>query len=706
MTERFELALERIKECAAEQFPLEAYDAYFKEVSGFLLELCQQYAQIAAGELDVAGTASKDVSHASGVAALLDKPVSENISENSPVAAGLSIKKLQMLNEKLYHAALPEQYESSFLNPACAVGKLGQEFGRLLSCLYAELRKGIVYAYEQKLELLTIRLELFLEVYSAFVYEMQENGTLPSYENIRQIGYWFISDYSDIETADRIRAQVCPEDNLYVDIIMNSDLSDLRYLYRYGVYISDNEMRIASYLNEQPEEKIQLMAHTYVEGYRKGFEMAGKDLSRKKTAGLYYHVGFERMMREAVKELRDLGLEPTVYRAWVDGAAFNRQYAFDHRDDMGLFWDKQLLHRMADVLKNAFEEVKEAAGAYAGPAVVEVFGEPPFAPVSKPECVSMSEEARKVFVEYRSQSGEITNQYIKGEERSFTIIAFPLPEIGEPFEEIFDEIIRINTLDYELYKNIQQHIIDALDEADYVEIKGMGANETDLCIKLHELKDKSKETNFENCVADVNIPVGEVFTSPVLTGTNGVLHVSRVFLNELEYQNLRMEFQDGMISAYSCTNFEAEADNRKYIKDNVLFRHDTLPMGEFAIGTNTTAYVTAEKYGIAHKLPILIAEKMGPHFAVGDTCYSHQEEVKMFNPDGKEVIARDNEVSLKRLTDGSKAYYNCHTDITIPYDELGSIVAVCADGSRISIIEQGRFVLPGCEMLNEPFEDA
>ena len=308
-------------------------------------------------------------------------------------------------------------------------------------------------------------------------------------------------------------------------------------------------------------------------------------------------------------------------------------------------------------------------------------------------------------MEYRSQNGEITNQYIKGEERSFTIIAFPLPEIGEPFEEIFDEIIRINTLDYELYKGIQQTIIDALDEAEYVEIKGMGVNETDLRIHLHKLQDKAKETNFENCVADVNIPVGEVFTSPVLKGTNGVLHVSKVFLNELEYQNLRMEFQDGMIVGYGCTNFESQADNEKYIKDNVLFRHDTLPMGEFAIGTNTTAYVVAQKYQIGHKLPILIAEKMGPHFAVGDTCYSHQEDVKMFNPDGKEVVARDNEVSLLRHTDRSKAYFNCHTDITIPYDELGSIVAVCEDGRKISIIEQGRFVLPGCEMLNKPFEE-
>ena len=52
-------------------------------------------------------------------------------------------------------------------------------------------------------------------------------------------------------------------------------------------------------------------------------------------------------------------------------------------------------------------------------------------------------------------------------------------------------------------------------------------------------------------------------------------------------------------------------------------------MGEFAIGTNTTAYVFAAKYGIGDKLPILIAEKMGPHFAVGDTCYSHEEDLEM-----------------------------------------------------------------------------
>ena len=112
----------------------------------------------------------------------------------------------------------------------------------------------------------------------------------------------------------------------------------------------------------------------------------------------------------------------------------------------------------------------------------------------------------------------------------------------------------------------------------------------------------------------------------------------------------------------------------------------------------------AKEYGIADKLPILIAEKMGPHFAIGDTCYSHAEDTKVYNPDGKEIVARDNSVSLLRKEDCSKAYFNCHTDITIPYDELDAITVVTAEGDSIDIIRDGKFAAAGTEALNEPLK--
>ena len=109
-----------------------------------------------------------------------------------------------------------------------------------------------------------------------------------------------------------------------------------------------------------------------------------------------------------------------------------------------------------------------------------------------------------------------------GDETSVTIIALPVLERGEADEEIFREIIRINTLDYETYKRAQQSIIDVLDQACRVEVKGGPGNETALTISLHPLEEPERQTNFENCVAAGHLPVGEVVTSPLRAGPTGL----------------------------------------------------------------------------------------------------------------------------------------------------------------------------------------
>lgn len=675
LEERYALAVDRIREIPGEQ-PWKGdgeqgkLQGFFTFVAGFLLMLDDTKGFIERGGLDTA-----------------------------------PLEELAERNRRLYEDVLPKNYEKSFANPAYAAGELGEEYGAVFSALYAMLRGLIGDVYEGRLEILVIHMELFLEAYAAFAYAMSEEEPLPSGESVREMAYWFESDYADVLTKEGIRRMVCPEDSFGMGLIMESDLADVRYLYAYGAYVGENELATARFIAGLPEETITTMADTYTEGYRIGFEVTGKDLSKKKTARIFYHLGFERMMRRAVKNLEKLGLRAIAGKGSFKGSNPNRQFDYDHKDDRALFLDKKYANRKLEAVRAVFEEYKAQAGGYAGPAVVETFGEADFNPVNKKEALHLSPEQNKLWVEHRTQVGMVQREYILEEERSFTIIAFPVPEIGPVFEELFRETIRINTLDYMLYRNIQQKLIDALDQADYCEIRGCNGNRTDLRVNLHKLADPEKETIFENCVADVNIPVGEVFTSPVLKGTEGVLHVSRVFLDGLEYRNLSVSFKDGMISDYDCSNFESAEENKNFIRENILYRHDTLPLGEFAIGTNTTAYVAAKRLGVEAKLPILIAEKMGPHFAVGDTCYSHTEEIKVYNPDGKEIVARSNEVADLRHTKPEEAYFNCHTDITIPYDELGELTAVKKDGARIEIIRDGRFVLPGCGELNKAFGD-
>ena len=675
--ERWLLAKERIEEIAREPEIDGTLGIYFQKTADFLMLMQKAWEKTESGTLK----------HA-------------------------SLEELKVWNQTLYEDIAGDAYQRSFANPSYAVAELGETYGQILSFVYAELRGMIVYAYEQRAEEMLIYMELFLQLHSAFCTE-----ELPTKEELLQDVYWFISDNSDISVTRRIREQLDPSLSFFRDIIMEADLEDLRYLYQFGEYITDTEIQTSQYLNTLPLEEIEKIASVFTEGYRIGFLVNQKPLYKKKTVNIRYCIGFERIIRQAVINFQKMGLESILYRAAVSrvnmreanrigcyGTSANRQYEYDHKGDAALFMDKAFVERKLGVLRTAYETYKELAEVHAGPAVMEVFGEKPFEPEGKTEALKLNKKQQENQVLLNSRAGQITNEYIKGEERSFTIIAFPVPDIGERFPEIFADTVKLNTLDYKTWQKIQQKMIDVLDTGTYVRIKGSNGNQTDLLVALKSMEDPLHETVFENCVADVNIPVGEVFTSPKLKGTKGVLHVSGVYLDGLYYKDLRLTFCDGMIAEYTCANYQEEEENKRYLRENVLFHHKTLPMGEFAIGTNTTAYMMGKKYGIAGRLPILIAEKMGPHFAVGDTCFSWEEDVVTCNPDGKKMIAKENECSMLRKEDVEKAYFNCHTDITIPYDELGEIVVLHKDGTETAIIQEGRFVLKGTEYLNRAFE--
>ena len=683
LMERKELATQRIRQIAEEPGLKEPFRSCFEKGAQFLLLLEEAFTLVESREL-----------------------------------RKMDLKSLQELNHRLYEDILPKNYEKSFANPSYAVkvcrdAGYDELYGQILSFLHAELRGLIPYVFEQDLEVFVIFMELFIELYDQFSYE--EDG-VPEAEALRKAIYWFESDNCDILIPKRLEEHLDPSHDFAYRIITECDLSDLRYLYFYGDHIGENEIGLAKLFQDMKREEVEKLASVYTEGYRIGFEKGNKDLSKKEVAEIRYPVGLEAMVKASIEQFAKMGLKVTMKRegtislnrpasgrvSGFGSTSPNRQYDFDHKDDKALYLDKDFVNRRLSVLKAAFEEKKYLANHHAGPACIEIFGEAPFDAIAKKEALQLSDRQQKLSVEFASQSGRLTNEYIIGKERSFTIISFPCPAIGENFKEIFYETVKVNTLDYQRYERMQQILIDVLDKAKTVHILGKAPNVTDLTVALYDLKDPEKETIFENCVADVNIPVGEVFTSPKLTGTNGLLHVTQVYLDGLKYVDLKVALKDGRVSDYTCKNFKTEEENKKYFKDNVLNHHDFLPLGEFAIGTNTTAFKMAVTYGIQDKMDILIAEKTGPHFALGDTCYSYDEDLVTYNPDGKQIVARDNEITLIRKEDPLKAYFNCHTDITIPYNELAGIWAVDENGDKTAIIEDGLFVLEGLEELNKP----
>lgn len=477
-------------------------------------------------------------------------------------------------------------------------------------------------------------------------------------------------------------------------IVFESDLSNYNYLYFYGYNVTKNHMQIVDYFNKFDDSRITEIAECTINSFIRGFNKIGKggvDISKKNYVCLFFPIGFEKIAKKICVLLN--GKFSVVLRL-MDNSEFDKQLSYNHRYDYNFYLTNEYAENYLSCFEACLKKHSDIFDRYAGPIFIESFGENRFVPQNGSEVFIKNANLAKLNSSFDSKYSVLYMNEIR-KDTSFTIISYPCPEIGKDFEKIFDDTIAINTLDNDKYERIHQSIIDVLDSSDSVHVTGKGANKTDLTVCLAKLNDPTKESKFENCTADVNVPVGEVFTSPMLKGTTGILNVSEIYLNGWKFVDLMLKIEDGLIKEYSCNNYPTKKENDEYINEHLLFDHPTLPMGEFAIGTNTLAYVMGNKYKINDKLDILIAEKTGPHFAFGDTCYSMDEDTKVFNPDGKEVIAKDNEISIKR---DENSYFGCHTDITIPYYELGDIVAIGKES--IPIIQNGKFVLKGTEELN------
>lgn len=606
-----------------------------------------------------------------------------------------SFDELRTLNTELYNELLGSNYETSYANPSYCVKQFGKDLGQLLTAIYTDYRKMIIFAYRHNKEALTLYGEALLEFAAILSQESDPtNGLTIAYKTFKESNL-----YNDLIRG--LYNKSSSKNSFAHQLMVSEDVSDIKYLFKYGVHITDNEIKTAEFLNSYDEVELKELMDMTARAYVKGFETDGKDITLRHNVQIRYNAGQEKMIHVLIESFKKHNLNGFFGNPITTPA--NKQYDYDHRFDNGIYLDKSYLEFDLKTFEKVLEDTKDISSDYSGIMYFDKFGEAPFTPQAKEDNISLSEEQTTLSSELRNKTRSMHELYFKGSETSFCIIAFPVPEIGNQFEEIYAATCKINKLSSEEYLPIQQTIIDSLDRADYVHVKGCNKNKTDIMVKQGHLDDPQNQSNYYNCGADVNIPIGEVFTSPVLKGTHGLLHLDVVFLDELKYIDLELTFTDGYISDYTCKNFKDESDNRKYIEENLLFPHKTLPLGEFAIGTNTLAYVIAEKYDIVDILPILIVEKMGPHFAIGDTCYTYAEDIDVFNPDGKCIIARDNEKSILRKENSSEAYTNVHTDITLPYDSLAFIDAVTSTMERISIIKDGRFVLPGTEKLNEPF---
>jgi len=225
---RYSLALQRIREIPGENAVPPAFVRYFEEGAGWFLMIDEEMRFLSSGE------------------------------EQSATA-----DMLRMRNRKLYEEILPENYGASFACHDCAAKAFGEDMGPVLSALRYEMRSAIPFAYRLERERVLIRMELFLEVHTAFTIAFSENGQSPETEQLTSIIRQYLADYAEDEMLRHIDGQLTVRDDRVKRLALPESSGPdeysgeqfIRLLYLTGEYVTENETGCASLVGSLPKRK-------------------------------------------------------------------------------------------------------------------------------------------------------------------------------------------------------------------------------------------------------------------------------------------------------------------------------------------------------------------------------------------------------------------------------------------------------------------
>ncbi len=386
--ERYSLAAERIQQIRERPAVSAPFDAWFQDAAAYILKITEIRELLTSGGWEALGE-----------------------------------EQMRTLNTELYAAILPEAYDFSWGNPEYSVRVLGEECGRILCFLFSELTGLAAYVFEDRTEEITVHMEVFIEIYNRF-----EESKVPSYREIRQILYWFESDYCDLFAAARVLQEIDPQENLAKRIVMQPETGDPGYLYRYGEYITDREISLAERTGSMEQEEIAGRASAFAR-YCCRELFAGEEIPKGRTVSLWYHIGSERLVNAVVEQLEKMGLGTVLFRHAVcvvnrhgmavegyAGADPNSRFRYDHREDAALYLDKKFADRRLGVIKSTYEDSRDLAENYAGAILIETETEndEPVSPEESPAAYRFSNRQRELLAGMEAAEASLRKTYLPG----------------------------------------------------------------------------------------------------------------------------------------------------------------------------------------------------------------------------------------------------------------------------------------------------
>ena len=134
------------------------------------------------------------------------------------------------------------------------------ECAPLMDLLSEELRSLGLLAAQERSEEFLIRLELFVEIYGICVRDWQEEKKLPEQKSLRECLYWYLHDYADTAPLQELQYMEASEENPVCQLLQEADLDEEKYLYRYGIPVTDRELALWEWANRLALGEVEFWA--------------------------------------------------------------------------------------------------------------------------------------------------------------------------------------------------------------------------------------------------------------------------------------------------------------------------------------------------------------------------------------------------------------------------------------------------------------
>ena len=271
------------------------------------------------------------------------------------------LDKQRGIHDQLYGAPIWQKYGT--LSDACWNGE--EEWGPLLWALARECRLAAGYACSGQRFLLTITVELYLQVYQLF--EMEHSGELHEselLESVRQAVYSHFSDYSDVIAALVYHEQFYPGDFHYQ--LLQAGAEEMYGLYRLGGQVDEAAVARSQRLSSMDEEMVawrQERLQMIVSSLRGVVEEDPDRFGGENRIAMVVPVGFESWAQILYHELTEAGFTVVCLRAQEAlMARIGEIHELDQMEtlaELPLFWDRGLKDRRITEEKNAWEAYKD-----------------------------------------------------------------------------------------------------------------------------------------------------------------------------------------------------------------------------------------------------------------------------------------------------------------------------------------------------------